>query len=317
MLPDQAGGILLKNRGQAPPRTDLNPGGGGNLRRERRIPWVPEKEYPARPRLTGGLALSVGNDTAAKFTGIEVRPTDPSGPWHRNSSPPPRRRSSPLVLSGAARAPPTRLSLRAFAPIIRICASRSSPASPPARSRRSSAARPRAFRGESGSPGRALVRHHGGPGLPASAPPLSPARCFGVATYHLRRCSLPAIEASPLLVDTDVAARGVEDFLGTSAQLADGYRREPAPRDAARHCHHRLELATTGQPHHLQGRARSRAGSARTARAWRRGSRSITCWPPPRCQSLSRRRGGGPLVRRRRHPPHLGINKTLKTKRIK
>lgn len=40
---------------------------------------VPEKEFTLR-RLTGGLALSVSEDTAAKFMGIEVRPNQPFWP---------------------------------------------------------------------------------------------------------------------------------------------------------------------------------------------------------------------------------------------
>ena len=40
---------------------------------------VPSKELTAR-RLTGGLALAVSDDTAAKFMGIEVRPNRPFWP---------------------------------------------------------------------------------------------------------------------------------------------------------------------------------------------------------------------------------------------
>lgn len=80
ILPTQAGGLALDQRAKVFEfELTLNPGGGGTFAVNGESLRVPEKEF-SLPRLTGGLALSVGDDTAAKFTGIEVRPNRPFWP---------------------------------------------------------------------------------------------------------------------------------------------------------------------------------------------------------------------------------------------
>ena len=80
VMPDRVGGSQMPEKAKVFEFTlTMAPDGVCSLQVNGKNVKVPEKEFTLR-RLSGGLALAVSDDTAAKFMGIDVRPNKPFWP---------------------------------------------------------------------------------------------------------------------------------------------------------------------------------------------------------------------------------------------